>query len=338
MLGIGGGGDVVGALARRAALRGSSAPSSCSAASPGSGCRSTRTRARAPVEQIHGGRAARATTPCSPAPRPRRPRASCSPSRTWPRTSAPDRPDRRHRRRRRRRRGHRAPPRASSAATSSSTPTSAATRSRPATSPGLGSPLCDAVMLAAGHAAARPRLDGVDRRDRRRLRRRADARRGARPGRGAGRRAGAWIGTFERRARRSPTRSSAPRRRRGTEASLQLARCARGELGEAEIRGGRRRVAAGPGRRARLLLRPRGGRCRSCRWRRPCATPTTSKPRRAALNAIGVRTELDYERDRAEPPGGSSLSAIRERVDSRCGRGASRARSPRGGRGARCGR
>ena len=25
---------------------------------------------------------------------------------------------------------------------------------------------------------------------------------------------------------------------------------------------------------------------------------------RAALNAIGVSTELDYERDRAEPPGG----------------------------------
>ena len=110
--------------------------------------------------------------------------------------------------------------------------------------PGLGSPLCDAVMLAAGIRLG-PAARRCDRRPRRRLRRRADARRGARQGRGAGggrsldRQLERHLG--DRRRRRA---SRGRRRRRRRACRWSAARAAR--LGEAEIRGGRRRVPLGP--------------------------------------------------------------------------------------------
>ena len=85
---------------------------------------------------------------------------------------------------------------------------------------------------------------------------------------------------------------------------MQVVRCARGETGEAAIRGGRRTVPLGPVGALDLLLRPRGGRGRAAAGERGRRGAGTSSGARAALNAIGVATELDYERERAaEPPG-----------------------------------
>ena len=95
-----------------------------------------------------------------------------------------------------------------------------------------------------------------------------------------------------------PTRSSARRAPTGTEASLLVVRCARGEIGEAEIRGGRRTVALGPlgalsfffdleAAAAELPLAAAVGDAESL------------EDAREALDALGVSTELDYERERA---------------------------------------
>ncbi len=161
--------------------------------------------------------------------------------------------------------------------------------------PGLGSPLCDAVMLAAGQRLG-SRLDG------------------ALAVLGAGcdgeltvdevlarvaelAAAGAWIGS----SGVTPAiadeiaRAAEPT---GTEASLQVVRCARGERGEAEIRGGRRTVA----------LSPLGALCFYFDLDRAVALlplasavggATRLEEARDALRALGVSTELDYERERA---------------------------------------
>ena len=164
--------------------------------------------------------------------------------------------------------------------------------------PGLGSPLCDAVMLAAGLRLG-TRLDGVV----------------AVLGAGCdgeltvdevlGRvaalaAADAWIGTSSISAVQADEIERAARAS-GTEASMQVVRCARGELGEAEIRGGRRRVALGPfgalsfffdleAAAAELPLVAAVGDAESL------------EDAREALNALGVSTELDFERERAASP------------------------------------
>jgi hypothetical protein len=162
--------------------------------------------------------------------------------------------------------------------------------------PGLGSPLCDALMLAAGLRIG-SRLDGV----------------AAVVGAGcdgeltipevleriaALAAAGAWIGTssvdsvqadeLERAAAAS-----------GTEASMQIVRCVRGEVGEAEIRGGRRRVPLGPVGALAFYFDLEAA---------ASALPLVAavndadglEAAREALNALGVSTELDFERDRAK--------------------------------------
>jgi hypothetical protein len=161
--------------------------------------------------------------------------------------------------------------------------------------PGLASPLCDAVMLAAAQLLE-PRMPG------------------AAVVLGAGcdgeltpeevvarvaalARAGAWTSTWgvtveiadelERAAEGS-----------GTEASLQVARCARGEHGPAEIRGGRRTVPLGPLGALAFCFDVAAA---------TAALPLVETVReagsldeaRSALEAAGIRTELDYERDRA---------------------------------------
>jgi hypothetical protein len=157
--------------------------------------------------------------------------------------------------------------------------------------PGLGSPLCDAVMLAAGVRLA-DELDGaialigagcdgeltiyevLDR-----IAALAAAR--------------AWIGSFqiEPAAAEEILRAAKPT---GTEASVQLARSALGERGEVEIRGGRRR----------LILSPLSalGFCfdlEAALGELPLVSAVletdTLEQGRDALNAMGVGTELDYE-------------------------------------------
>jgi hypothetical protein len=164
---------------------------------------------------------------------------------------------------------------------------------------GLASPLCDAVMVAAmlsatGKEAALLGVIGAG----------CDGElspavvldRVAALGR-----AGAWLGTWgvsadvalelERTAERVPT-----------EASLQVARCARGETGTAPIRGGRRYVELGPVGALTFFFDPIAA---------IEELPLTAAVRgsesideaRNALADLGVRTELDYERDRAAGTG-----------------------------------
>ncbi|HEY8002132.1 MAG: DUF1152 domain-containing protein [Vicinamibacteria bacterium] len=164
--------------------------------------------------------------------------------------------------------------------------------------PGLGSPLCDAVMLAAGLRLG-ARLDGV----------------AAVVGAGcdgeltieevlervaALAAADAWIGSSS----ISSTQAEEIERAAlasGTEASMQVVRCARGELGEAEIRGGRRRVVLGPVGALGFYFD-----LAAAAAELPLAAAVSEAERledgRAALNELGISTELDYERERAAQP------------------------------------
>jgi hypothetical protein len=164
--------------------------------------------------------------------------------------------------------------------------------------PGLASPLCDAVMVAAAlHASEQlksvlavvgPGCDGE-------LSPAEVLERTAALGQ-----AGAWLGTWgvtpeiadelEAAADRVPT-----------EASLQVARCARGEFGETHIRGGRRRVELGPVGALILLFDPAAA---AGSGELPLVTAVAGtrsiEEGRAGLARLGVHTELDYERARAQ--------------------------------------
>jgi hypothetical protein len=161
--------------------------------------------------------------------------------------------------------------------------------------PGLASPLCDAVMLAAA-IELDGRLGGA----------------GAVLGAGcdgelepaevvdrvaALARAGAWTGTWSVTAEIADEVEVAAAHTR-TEASLQVVRSARGETGVAEIRGGRRSVRLSPLGALAFCFDPVAA---------ASALPLASavlgsaslEEAHAALNAIEVGTELDYERRRA---------------------------------------
>ena len=82
-----------------------------------------------------------------------------------------------------------------------------------------------------------------------------------------------------------------------TEASAQAVRCARGEFGVATIRGGRRTVAAHAVRRGDGLLRSARAHCeRAAPLAREVLDATDLLAAQERLHALGVRTELDYER------------------------------------------
>jgi hypothetical protein len=83
-----------------------------------------------------------------------------------------------------------------------------------------------------------------------------------------------------------------------TEASLQAVRCARGEAGTVEIRGGRRHVQLGPAGALTLFVDPRIA-LEEAPLARAVAEAESIEAARAALAEIGIRTELDYERERA---------------------------------------
>ena len=161
--------------------------------------------------------------------------------------------------------------------------------------PGLASPLCDAVMIAAGLrlAGTLPCLLTVL---------------------GAGcdgeltpalvlervaalARAGAWVGTWG----VTPAIAdevAAAAAASTTEASLQMVRCARGAIGEASIRGGLRTVELGPAGALAFcfdLVRAAA----ELPLARAVVESDSIEAARAAHAELGVRTELDYERSRA---------------------------------------
>jgi hypothetical protein len=114
-------------------------------------------------------------------------------------------------------------------------------------------------------------------------------------------RAGAWVGTWG----VSPAEAAeleAAAEQVPTEASLQVARCARGETGMAPIRGGRREVELGPAGALTFFFDPTKA-IAELPLARAVADSQTIDEARDALAALEVRTELDYERERAAGTG-----------------------------------
>jgi hypothetical protein len=164
--------------------------------------------------------------------------------------------------------------------------------------PGLASPLCDAVMLAAGALLERQGATVL----------------GAIFGPGCdgeltleellGRLALlAGTGALHAIEGLSPAAVDQVEQAAGlipTEASAQAVRCARGELGIATIRGGRRTVQLTPFGAATVYFDPEG----ALRSAAPLAREVLDAPDLIAaqerLRTLGVRTELDYERTAAD--------------------------------------
>ena len=161
--------------------------------------------------------------------------------------------------------------------------------------PELASPLCDAVMLAAlGHVEAMPSLFGVigpgcdgELRASEVLERVAELAA-----------ADAWLGTFSV-APAVASELEAGAAEVPTEASLQIARCARGTVGRFEIRGGRRHVELSPVGALCFLFDPARTLGAAVPLARAVSDATSIESARTALEAMGVRTELDFERERA---------------------------------------
>ncbi len=162
--------------------------------------------------------------------------------------------------------------------------------------PGLASPLCDAVMLAAGAELA-TRMPTI----------------GALYGAGCdgeltpaevleriaalareGGLLGAWGLTAAVADQIEAAGRSVP-----TEASLMAVRCARGETGRAEIRGGRRTVQLSPVGGLTFFFDPLLAVERTAPLARAVADAGSLEAAQGALQALGVRTELDLERARA---------------------------------------
>jgi hypothetical protein len=161
--------------------------------------------------------------------------------------------------------------------------------------PGLASPLCDAVMLASlGHLQDVDALFGV-----------------VGPGCDAELTAaevvervaelaavGAWLGTFSVDAAVAAEIEAAAAEI-PTEASLQIARCARGEVGPTTIRAGRRPLELSPLGALGFLFDPaRALASDAVPLARAVAGAGSIDAARDALAALGIRTELDYERER----------------------------------------
>jgi hypothetical protein len=161
--------------------------------------------------------------------------------------------------------------------------------------PGLASPLCDAVMLGAALRLG-DELPGV----------------GAILGVGcdgeltpdevlervaAIARQGAWTGAWAVTPKHADEIEAAARHSH-TEASLQVVRCTRGEHGIAEIRDGRRTVPLGPLGALAFFFDPPAA-AAELPLARAVRDAEPLEAARAELEALGIRTELDYERSRA---------------------------------------
>jgi hypothetical protein len=109
---------------------------------------------------------------------------------------------------------------------------------------------------------------------------------------------GAWIGTFS----VSPPVADEIERAAAvvpTEASLAIVRCARGETGPVPIRGGRRTVELTPVGALIFVLDPLLALAGGLPLAHAVAGARSVEEGRDALAALGIRTELDYERSRA---------------------------------------
>jgi hypothetical protein len=157
--------------------------------------------------------------------------------------------------------------------------------------PGLGSPLCDAVMLAGGlrladrldavMAVLGPGCDGELELDEVLGRIAALAA------------AGAWIGTSSIGSAVADELEAAAAAT-ATEASMQVVRCARGVTGTAEIRGGRRQVALGP-LGAVAFHFDLAAAAADLPLTQAVLGADDLQSARDALVGLGARTELDYE-------------------------------------------
>jgi hypothetical protein len=162
--------------------------------------------------------------------------------------------------------------------------------------PGLASPLCDAVMLAAGARLSRemPTVGAVygagcdgELTPAEVLERIAELGR-------AGALLGAWGLTPAVAAQLEAAAETVP-----TEASLMGVRCARGETGPVEIRGGRRTVELSPVGALTFYFDPLLAVEHAAPLAGAVDEAESLEEAQRALAAAGVRTELDYERDRA---------------------------------------
>jgi hypothetical protein len=162
--------------------------------------------------------------------------------------------------------------------------------------PGLASPLCDAVMLAAGARLAErmPTLGAVYG---------AGCDGELTPGEVAERiaelaRAGALLGSWGLTAAVAEQVEAAARTV-PTEASLMAVRCARGETGTVPIRGGRRTVQLSPLGALTFFYDPVLAVREAAPLARAVGAAASLDEAQEILAAAGVRTELDYERERA---------------------------------------
>ena len=168
---------------------------------------------------------------------------------------------------------------------------------------GLASPLCDAVMLASlEHLEGRvgalfgvvgPGCDG-ELTAAEVIQRVADLAR-----------AGAWVGAFsvdpEVAGRIEAAAAEIP-----TEASLQIARCARGEVGTTTIRRGRRPLELSPLGALGFLFDPAEALgSGALPLARAVVDAESIEAANDRLAELGIRTELDYERERVAAHGES---------------------------------
>jgi hypothetical protein len=164
--------------------------------------------------------------------------------------------------------------------------------------PGLASPLCDALMLAAGArlagAGGMPVLAGVfgigcdgELRPAEVLERLAEVGR-------AGGLAG-WRGLTDTVVERLDAAVAAV----PTEASAQALRCFRGELGEASIRGGRRTVELSPVGAGTVYVDPAAAVASAARLAAAVLDCEDIEAGEAILSGLGIHTELAYEREAA---------------------------------------
>jgi hypothetical protein len=86
-----------------------------------------------------------------------------------------------------------------------------------------------------------------------------------------------------------------------TEASAQAIRCAQGEMGTATIRGGRRTVPLSPLGGSIVYFDPRLALSATARLARELLPATSLEHANELLHGLGVRSELDYELANADP-------------------------------------
>jgi hypothetical protein len=163
--------------------------------------------------------------------------------------------------------------------------------------PGLASPLCDAVMLAASAHMATPSVAAVfgtgcdgELTTEEVLARVAEVA-------AAGGLLGAWGLTPADADALEEAVAAVP-----TEASAMAVRCARGALGRAEIRDGRRTVPLSPVGALTFFLDPAATMRSAARLATAVVDCESLEAAQQVLAARGVRTELDYEREMAVRP------------------------------------